>query len=143
MGRQVGLIVDASVCAKWLFNEEHSAEARRLLASGQEFRAPYLLPAEVGNIAWKKCLRRDVTVDEAEEALAIFRKAPISLAPATRLARPTLAIAVELNHPFYDCLYLALAQREGTRVVTADDRLRRKVKGTPYASLLLGIEDVP
>lgn len=143
MGREVGLIVDASVCAKWLFDEEHSTEARRLLASGQEFRAPYLLPAEVGNLTWKKCLRKDVTVDEAEEALVTFRKAPISLAPAARLARPALAIALELSHPFYDCLYLALAQREGTRVVTADDRLRRKVKGTPHAALLLWIEDVP
>jgi predicted nucleic acid-binding protein len=139
----VGLIVDASVCAKWLFDEEHSMKARRLLASGQEFRAPYLLPAEIGNIAWKKCLREEVAADEAEEALATFRKAPISFASASGLARSALAIALELRHPFYDCLYLALARRHRTRVVTADKRLRNKLAGKPEAALLLWIEDVP
>lgn len=143
MGREVGLIVDASICAKWLFDEEHSTEARRLLASGQTFRAPYLLPAEVGDIAWKKCIRKDITPGQAELALAAFHAAPIRLAAAPGLARPALAIAAELNHPFYDCLYLALARRESTRVVTADGRLRRKVAGTPHDGLLLWIEDVP
>ena len=34
-----------------------------------------------------------------------------------------LALACHLNHPVYDCLYLALARREAAAVLTADKRL--------------------
>ena len=37
-------------------------------------------------------------------------------------------IAVMLDHPAYDCIYLAMAEAEGTRFVTADDRLLRKLR---------------
>lgn len=33
-----------------------------------------------------------------------------------------LQLAIDLNHPIYDCLYLALAIRLDTHVVTADRR---------------------
>lgn len=143
MGCQVGLVVDSSACAKWFFEEEHRAEALRLLQPGRRFRAPDLLPAEIGSIAWKKCTRKEITADQATAALAAFRKVPVDLMPATELARAALSLALTLGHPFYDCLYLALAEREQARVVTADKRLRNKLAGTAYASLIFWIEDVP
>lgn len=36
-----------------------------------------------------------------------------------------LALACHLNHPVYDCLYLALARREAALLLTADQRLKR------------------
>jgi predicted nucleic acid-binding protein len=36
-----------------------------------------------------------------------------------------LALACHLNHPVYDCLYLALARREAAFLLTADQRLQR------------------
>lgn len=33
----------------------------------------------------------------------------------------------------YDCLYLALAVREGCQMVTADERLYNRLQGTPLA----------
>ena len=36
-----------------------------------------------------------------------------------------LALAADLRHPVYDCLYLALALRERTCVVTADKSFHR------------------
>ncbi|WP_254987446.1 hypothetical protein [Cyanobium sp. ATX 6E8] len=35
------------------------------------------------------------------------------------------ALAFHLDHPFYDCLYLALARREAAVLVTADQRLQQ------------------
>lgn len=35
---------------------------------------------------------------------------------------PALALAQELDHPVYDCLYLALVEREKRPLVTADRR---------------------
>jgi predicted nucleic acid-binding protein len=41
-----------------------------------------------------------------------------------------------LNHPVYDCFYVALAQREKSMLVTADDRLYRKTRGTQFEPLV-------
>ena len=139
----MGVVVDASVCAKWLFAEEHQAQALRLLVLGRRFHGPDLLVAEIGSITWKKCIRGSITPHQAELVLATFRNAPIDLTPTFELARGTLAIGLDLRQSFYDCLYLALAQREQAQLVTADQRLRRKVAGTAYAAIILWIEDVP
>jgi predicted nucleic acid-binding protein len=47
--------------------------------------------------------------------------------------RPALGIARVLDHPAYDCFYLALAEREHALLVTADDVLVRRLTGTPWA----------
>jgi predicted nucleic acid-binding protein len=43
--------------------------------------------------------------------------------PDRHLQVEALALACHLNHPVYDCLYLALARREAAAVLTADKRL--------------------
>jgi predicted nucleic acid-binding protein len=37
-------------------------------------------------------------------------------------------LAIQLDHPAYDCLYLALAVENGCRFVTADERLVHKIR---------------
>jgi predicted nucleic acid-binding protein len=37
------------------------------------------------------------------------------------------SLALELGHPIYDCLYLAMAIRENALVITADRRFRDAV----------------
>jgi predicted nucleic acid-binding protein len=54
----------------------------------------------------------------------------------SRLSSRALALAREVDHPVYDCLYLALAELKETRVVTADRRLLGKLEGTPYRELV-------
>jgi predicted nucleic acid-binding protein len=44
-----------------------------------------------------------------------------------------MTLAFELDHPVYDCLYLACAMREKTTLITADQRLYRVVGGTRLA----------
>jgi predicted nucleic acid-binding protein len=39
-----------------------------------------------------------------------------------------LVTAIELDHPAYDCLYLALAVENDCRFVTADERLVNKIR---------------
>ncbi len=45
--------------------------------------------------------------------------------PDRALQAEALALACHLDHPFVDCLYLALARREAAALLTADQRLRR------------------
>ena len=49
----------------------------------------------------------------------------------TTLADEALRIAVAINHPAYDCFYLALARREAAPLVTADKRLAAAAQRVP------------
>ncbi|UCF37496.1 MAG: type II toxin-antitoxin system VapC family toxin [Acidobacteriota bacterium] len=53
-----------------------------------------------------------------------------ALVEAPRLIGKAFKIACELNHPVYDCLYLALAEIEKCELVMADRKFLRKVSAT-------------
>jgi predicted nucleic acid-binding protein len=44
-------------------------------------------------------------------------------------------LAVALAHPVHDCLHLALAERMGAPMATADARFLRALAGTPFDAL--------
>ena len=43
--------------------------------------------------------------------------------PVRHLQAEALALACHLDHPVYDCLYLALARREAAMLLTADQHV--------------------
>jgi predicted nucleic acid-binding protein len=49
----------------------------------------------------------------------------IRLMDDERIIGQALLLAISLGHKVPDCLYLALAEREGSAIATADDRLAR------------------
>ena len=63
--------------------------------------------------------------------------------PLDALAPRALLVSLDLNHPVYDCFYLAPAERERAAVVTAGRRLVGKVQGTPYAALVRQLSTFP
>ena len=78
-----------------------------------------------------------MTPDEAQQTVHEFLKdTPLRLQPLTRLAVRATEIALQLDHPVYDCFYLALAEAERCLLVTADQRLREKVRGTDLEPLV-------
>jgi len=50
--------------------------------------------------------------------------------PHEPLLPRAIAISVQVRHGVYDCLYVALAEREGCELVTADARLLSNLKLT-------------
>jgi len=52
-----------------------------------------------------------------------------------RLSARAFALAHELDHPVYDCVYLALAEVEDARLVTADRRLLARLRGSAWQEL--------
>ena len=61
--------------------------------------------------------------------------------PTTRLGERGLQIALSLQHPIYDCVYIALAEALGSVLVTADQSLVRKLGGTPFAGVVISLSD--
>jgi predicted nucleic acid-binding protein len=135
----VRLIVDASVAVKWGVAEEGHAEAIALAAMDHEFLVPDLVFVEVGNALWKKAIRGEISRQQAVVVASEIRIAFSSLLPAVELAERALSIAMELNHPIYDCVYLAAAEEYQGIVVTSDSRLLRIVASGPFASLVVSL----
>jgi len=118
----MSLIVDASVAIKWYAQEPGSDQAV-LYLSRDDLVAPDLILAEVGN-AFRKRIRRGVSIRaQAEAALKRLAVDIPSLVPLPALCDAALALAIETDHPIYDCFYIALALREDAPIVTADARL--------------------
>ena len=128
-----GCVVDASVAVKWLVDEKYSKEASDLLAGGTTLLAPELLFAEATNALWAMCRRGDIDRDALADAVALLRRAPVATpVPMRQLASAAARLSVDLDHPTYDCFYLALALHEQQPVVTADSRFLKKVREHPY-----------
>lgn len=125
-----GLVIDASVAIKWVVGEAGSEEASRLIGR-PGLLAPDLLIPECANILWKKVRRGELSSEEADLAAALLQRAAVELVGTRALMAEALRLAVRLDHPAYDCVYLALARARGVPLATADDRLRRAVAGDP------------
>ena len=128
------LVVDASVALKWFVSEDGSDLAVELLNSGEPLIAPDLVLAEVCNAAWKSLRRREIDRAQFDEVATDLTQVFQLLVPLDRLIRPAAALARELDHPVYDCFYLALAEAENVPLVTADRRLVAALGTTPLAS---------
>jgi predicted nucleic acid-binding protein len=116
------LIVDASVAIKWCVEEE-GADAAHALLKRQPLRAPDLIAAEVANALWKKSRRGEVAPEQLAFAFETSMRLIDELVSTKDLAERALELAAALDHPVYDCFYLALAEMRRETFITADKRL--------------------
>lgn len=136
------LVIDASVALKWFVNEDGSVQAAALLAGPDLLIAPDLILAEVGNAAWKADRNGTMHPEQFDHAAARLPAAFDELTPLAALSRRAGAIALVLDHPVYDCCYLALAEARGATLVTADRRLLSRVAGTEWEGLVVDLQSV-
>jgi predicted nucleic acid-binding protein len=137
-------VVDASVAVKWFFTKEpNAAEAFALLQDEPSLIAPDLVIAETCNLAWRWWRLGRLTREEFMEVAATVPRLLVELVGTAALAPRAVAIAAELDHPVYDCLYLALAEARQLRLVTADPRLLNRLRGSPWAEAVVHLADYP
>jgi predicted nucleic acid-binding protein len=120
-------IIDASVVPKWVLDEEDSDIAASL--KDWDLAAPDLLLAECANVLWTKVRKRELTPEEVVERVQLLQHAPLELVPLEALVREATKLALQLSHPVYDCIYLALAEHRDLPLVTADRGLVDAVRG--------------
>ena len=124
------IIIDASVAVKWVVSESGSVEAAALLDQGR-LGAPTLWLSEASNALWAKVMRRQLTPDEARRQAADLAEAPVVSIALPGLLPVAMRMALELEHPIYDCFYLSAAMQRDTHVVTADRRFFEKASVRP------------
>lgn len=119
--------LEASIAVKWVIEEEGTEDALALRRK-VKLIAPDLLAAECSNILWKKVRRGELAKDEALLAAKLLQNADLELLPTRPLLESATRLAIELDHPAYDCVHLALALARGCYFATADERLLRKLE---------------
>jgi predicted nucleic acid-binding protein len=119
------VVVDASIAFLWFANEPDRWGADQLLKSDSPLLAPDLMAVEATNAWWKKHRRREMERADVEQAVTNLLALGIGWTPSAVLLQSAARLAVELGHPVYDCLYLALALSHAAPIATADERLRQ------------------
>lgn len=139
----MNVVVDASVAIKWFLPEPLSNEAERLLDGGDALFAPDFLLIEFGNITWKKVRLGELARRDGDAALAALRSGPVDFVGTTPLIARALHLAHELDHPLYDCLYLATAEAVAAMVATADRRFFERCSASSVGSRIAWLGDWP
>jgi len=126
------LVIDASVAAKWVLPKEKLAvEAAELLAGYGKgeiaFAVPDLFWAETANILWKAARLGRQTRAQTEVGLQELLSLALPTTPSVDLVSVALRLAIAYDRTIYDSLYLALAVKLSTRLITADEKLARSL----------------
>ena len=135
-------VVDASVVVDWVApGSDPEGPARRLLdvlaESGERVVAPRLLKEEVANALITGIRRGRWDGAAADDSYQLLRALPVDLVDQDA----DLDRAFELSrrydeHPIYDLVYVAVAERLGQRLITADATLRRRLVGLDFVVTL-------
>jgi predicted nucleic acid-binding protein len=127
-------VVDASVVIKWFIPEVDSAAARRLLDQDHAYFAPDLLFAELANTIWKKVRAGHLQPEQSERLMTDFTAIAVETISCRALAHDAQSLAVAIGRSAYDALYLALAIRLDTQLITADEPLANALNAFPAVS---------
>ena len=127
-------VIDASVALKWVLPEINSDKALRLRSNFQaaihELLSPDIFSIEVANTLARAERNGVIPVGDADVHLAGILSTSTPLHSYRPLLRRALAIAKAARHGVYDCVYVALAERENCELVTADDKLVKNLQAT-------------
>ncbi len=135
-------VVDASVAVKWLVAEDQSDTADRLLDGSHELFAPRLMASEVGNALWRKFRVGEIEPRQAGALAAAIPGLPVTWADDDAISADAARLAIALDRPAYACTYLALANRIGAKLVTADANLVSGLSTTEHGATVIVLESL-
>jgi predicted nucleic acid-binding protein len=117
------LVLDASAALRFLLDQEGADQVADRLEEAGQVLAPAFQMVEVANVLWKVARSGALTAAEAWEHLEALADLVDEAVDDRELLADSLALAIELQHPVYDCLYLALARRLDAGLISFDRRL--------------------
>jgi predicted nucleic acid-binding protein len=117
------LVVDCSVICGLLFQEHWQAQAVQKI-SDRALHAPYLLHAELANVAVKK--HKQGLAQIADDGIAQFQVMDMDLHPIK--AQEVVLLALRYQLTAYDAAYLWLAAELKAPLATFDEKLGTAAK---------------
>lgn len=134
-------VIDASVTIKWIFNEIQTEKANLLLTPDSDLLAPDFMLIECANAIHKKVKNKEITTVKGDDGLRLLLEfGELKYVPFYRFLKQAYQIAREINHTVYDCLYLAVAEKYNSKVITADAKFWKRTQDTLYSSFIHWVE---
>jgi predicted nucleic acid-binding protein len=138
-------VLDSSVGFKWVVPELHSDKALRLRDDyrngGVELIAPDIFLVEIAHALTRAERQKRITSAQGALALADGISTQPQLFGFIALLPRAYQISSHRNVGVYDCLYVALAEREACDLVTSDDRMLRSLQ--PHFPFILSLASLP
>jgi predicted nucleic acid-binding protein len=137
-------VLDSCVALKWVLPESDSDKAIQVRddanAGIHELFAPDILLVEVAHALARAERRGIIRPPEGARRLQNISNNSPALHSYLSLLPRAFAIASQFRVGVYDCLYVALAERERCKHLTADDRLIRALQPTfPFITSLASL----
>jgi predicted nucleic acid-binding protein len=124
------VVVDASVAVKWYLPENGEALADQALAlldkydkQEVQFVVPDLFYVEIASAIRKAVRVGRVPRAFGDQALLLLTQREFPTVPSRKLLDSAFQIATTFDRTVYDSLYVALAVRTESQLITADERL--------------------
>jgi predicted nucleic acid-binding protein len=125
-------VLDASVALKWVIVEPDSDKAIQLRDEYRnaihELIAPEIFALECAYALTKK--HRQKLIPDARPLWDDIMLDSPAYHPILSLLDRAVEISIMLRHNVHDCVYVALAEREGRELVTSDQRLLSNLQPT-------------
>jgi predicted nucleic acid-binding protein len=132
-------VLDSCLALKWVLPEPDAAKAIRTRDEYHqgihELLSPDVFPIEVAHSLAKSERRGLILPGEGLKMMNDVLNYMPDLHPYLPLLPRAFAIASAARIGVYDCLYIALAEREGCEVLTTDARLKNALPGSPVVLL--------
>lgn len=135
------LVVDANVAVGWSADSPNSATCVRILRESSALIAPDLIIPEVANTFYQLIRTGTANKERLRDGLEFLPRWFAELVPSASLRRRAFDLALELEHPAYDCFYLALALSRDVKFVSADGHFLRKASAKGYSGSVSHLED--
>jgi predicted nucleic acid-binding protein len=117
-------VLDSSAALPWVLPEKDSVKAIRLRDDARnglhQLLAVDIFPAEVFNALLKAERTRRISVGEAKTLYASIAADTPALHPYLPLMPRAGEVASRYRVALYDCLFIALAERESCELIAAD-----------------------
>jgi predicted nucleic acid-binding protein len=132
-------VLDASAALCWVRPRPNSGKALQLRADFQaavhELIAPSIFSGEVASALTKAERQKLTRVGDARPLLGQIMRTPPMMHPYEPLLDRAVDISSQTRSGLYDCVYVALAEREGCELVTDDQKLIANLK--PHLSFIV------
>lgn len=116
-------MVDASVLANAVADDETDGAQARAVLAGRNVNAPELVDVEVVSVLRRRWLAKTLSARRFATAVDDLGVLPVQRFPMRSLL--TRAYELRANVSAYDAVYVALAEGLGCPLLTADRRLAR------------------
>jgi predicted nucleic acid-binding protein len=126
------LVIDPSIAAKWYVPDADMVKALNLRfgfhQGVHELLAPDTFPADIADVLVKAEQKGNILPKEAIRHVDDLQVVSVRLHPSFPLLARSVDLALSTHVTLHASLYIALAEQENCQLLTADQKLIRKVR---------------